>query len=136
MPRISSHGKSGGRIVVLILVVLTFAFTPVSDLLLRLVNGSFSPAPYSSLSLTELKQAEVGVARGKPISLLIENHTGRVNTYQWDVTQNGALIHHGVRTLRDGQSSPLLVTTTGARVGKLRIDLHGTDIFVTVNIIK
>jgi len=133
MPRIVGF-NSGRPLFALLTIVLLFAFTPISHVLLRSVNGSFAPDPYSSLALETPTGATVGFLAGEPVPVQLSNQTGHTETYHWSATQNGALVSLGEDTLGSGRSSTVLVPSRGAVVGRLRIALTGTDIFVTVPI--
>jgi hypothetical protein len=137
MPGKNGHGKSKSRYVVfLVVIALVFGFSPISRTLLRYVHGSFAPSPYSSLSLAIQSDVYGGVLAGKPVAVLLTNHTGHIKIYHWSATQNGALISRGEKTLDDDQTTKLLISSSGAKAGILRIALNGTDIFVTATIRK
>lgn len=121
---------------VLLVVVLLFAFVPISRVLLRSVNGSFAPTPYSSLALGNSSDAAVGFRAGEPVPVKLTNRTGHTEAYHWRATQNGALISLGEDTLENGRSSIILVPSRGALTGTLQIALAGTNVFVTVPIRK
>ena len=114
------------------LVILLFEFSPISNFLLRSVDGSFSPSPYSSLSLANQVEMDLGVRVGKPIALRLTNHTLRSRTYIWTSSQDGKLISQGTKKLGDGQEALFSVSSKGSRAGRLRISLMHTNIFVTV----
>jgi hypothetical protein len=120
----------------LVVALLLLAFTPISGALLRLVNGSFAPAPYSSLALKTPSLAAVGVRAGKPIPIQLTNKTGHTKTYHWNATQKGTLISLGEQTVQSGRTTTFLVPSQGSAVGKMQIALKGTKIFVTVPILK
>jgi hypothetical protein len=121
---------------ILVVVVLLFAFTPISRALLRSVHGSFSPSRYSSLALKVPSAVSVGVRAGTVIPVIITNHTGRAETYHWRATQLGSLISLGEETVSNGGSSTIVVPSRGAVPGTLRISLTGTAIFLTVPTLK
>ncbi len=123
-------------LLVLLVIVLLFAFTPTSRVLLRSVNGSFSPTPYSSLALGTPSDAAVGFLTGEPVPVKLTNRTGHIEAYHWRATQDGALISLGEDTVGNGRASTILVPSRGALTGKLQIALTGTNIFVTVPIRK
>lgn len=130
-------GARPGRVqlsLVLVFAVLLFAFTPISRGLLRLVDGSFAPSPYSSLGLRTPSDAAVGVLSGEPVPIQLSNRTGHNKTYHWSATQNGALVSLGETTLDNGRSTTIFVPSRGAGTGSLRIALTGSNIFVTVPI--
>jgi hypothetical protein len=131
MPRVVNR-----LLLALIVVLLLFAFTPISSALLRLVHGSFAPAPYSSLALRSPSVASVGVRAGKPIRVQLTNETGHTKTYYWNATQRGALISLGVQTVQSGRTTTFLVPSQGSAAGKMKIALKGTSIFITVPILK
>ena len=126
--------NSSRPLLALLIVILLFGFTPISRVLLRSVDGSFAPNPYSSLALGTPSRAAVGFLAGEPVPVQLTNRTGHTQTYHWSATQNGALISLGEDTLANGRASTVLVPSRGAVAGKLRIALTGTDIFVTVPI--
>ena len=135
MPRIDGRGSS--RLLLSIgIVVLVFGFTPISRALLRSVDGSFAPSRYSSLALRTPSDAAVGILAGEPVEVQLTNHTGDVKTYHWSATQNGALISLGEETVDNGRATTILVPSRGAGTGRLRIALTGTNIFLTVPILK
>lgn len=117
-------------------LVLAFGFTPISHALLRSVNGSFAPSRYSSLALETPSDAVAGYLAGAPVAVELTNHSGRVKTYRWSATQNGALISLGEEKLDNGRVTTINVPTKGAVSGKLRITLSGTNIFVTVPVLQ
>ncbi len=135
MPVIKVRGNKS-YVIFFVIAVMLFAFGPISRVLLGWVDGSFSPAPYSSLSLVNQAEFDVGVVEGRPVPVLLSNHTGHLQTYSWTATQDGAMISEGEKTLSDGQAVTALISSHGARQGRLRIALNGTDIFVTVSILK
>src|SRR5665213_621185 len=130
MSRIAGPGSSK------ILFPLVIAFTPISQVLLRTVDGSFAPSPYSSLALKAPSDGSSGVVSGKPVSVLLTNRTGRAKTYHWSATQKGALISLGEETLDNGRTTTILIPSRGAVTGVLRIGVTGTKIFITVPILK
>jgi hypothetical protein len=135
MSRIAGPGSS--RILLpLVIVVLVFAFTPISRVLLRTVDGSFTPSPYSSLALRFPSDGSSGVVKGEPVSVQLTNRTGHAKTYHWSATQKGALISLGEETLDNGRTTRILVPSRGAVTGVLRIGITGTNIFITVPILK
>ncbi|MGH9918786.1 MAG: hypothetical protein ACRD6W_07970, partial [Nitrososphaerales archaeon] len=100
------------------------------------VDGSFSPIPYSSLSLKVPSDATVGVAAGSRVAVQLTNKTGHQRTYQWSATQNGTLISLGEDTVDNGRTSVILVPSKGAGTGSLRIVLRASRVFVTVPIVR
>jgi hypothetical protein len=135
MRRIVGPGSSR-PLLVLLVIVLLFAFTPISRVLLRAVNGSFAPTPYSSLALGAPSDAAVGFLSGERVPIKLTNRTGHTEAYHWRATQNGALISLGEDTLENGRASTIFVPSRGALTGKLQIALTGTNVFVTVPIRK
>ncbi len=121
---------------VVAVVVLLFAFTPISRGLLALVHGGFEPTPYSSLAFSSPSVATKGVRAGKTIKVELTNHTGRDATYHWSATQNGALISLGVKTLDSGRTTTIVVPSRGATAGRLQIALAGTNVFLTLPVLK
>lgn len=137
MPGTISRGKvKSTYVVLLVALVLLFGFTPISQFLLQQVNGSFAPAKYSSLALVASTPTDVSIVSGRFVTVILTNHTGGTKTYRWTATQNGAPLRQGAATLHDGQATTLRISSRGARAGKFKISLDGTDIFVTVNILK
>jgi hypothetical protein len=116
--------------------VLVFAFTPISRLLLRSVNGSFAPTRFSSLALKTPSDAAEGILVGEPVRVQLSNHTGHLRTYHWSAIQKGGLISLGEETLGNGRVTTISVPTQGAETGTLRIVLNGTGVFVTLPILK
>jgi hypothetical protein len=118
----------------LLVVVLFFAFTPISRALLASVHGSFSPTPYSALALGTPNDAAFGVPSGQSVPAILTNHTGHTKTYHWSATENGTLISLGEVTLKNGRTTTILVPSPGAVTGRLQIALNGTNVFITVPI--
>lgn len=135
MSRIAGPG-SGRILLPLVIVILVLAFTPISRVLLWTVNGSFAPSPYSSLALGSPSVGSTGVVTGKPVRVQLTNRTGHAMTYHWSATQKGALISLGEETLNNGRTTTILVPSRGAITGVLRIGITGTNIFVSVPILK
>ena len=134
MPRIV--GFSSKRLLLaLIVAVLLFGFTPISRALLRSVDGSFAPTPYSSLALRTPSDAAVGVLAGEPVPVQLTNETGHTKTYHWSATQDGALISLGEEIVQSGRTTTILVPSQGAATGRLQIALNGTEVFVTVPVL-
>ncbi|MHB8379022.1 MAG: hypothetical protein ACYDB2_03760 [Acidimicrobiales bacterium] len=100
------------------------------------MDGSFTPSPYTSMALSTPSQGSSGVAAGKPVSVQLTNRTGHARTYHWSATQKGALVSLGEETLGSGRSTTVFVPSLGAATGVLRIGITGTNIFVTVPILK
>ena len=137
MPGKTVHGRAKATSVLLIVMTaIVFGFSPISRGLLRMVNGSFAPSPYSSLSLATFEARNIGVSAGHPVAVLLSNHTGHMRTYYWTATQDGALISKGERRLGNDQARRLIISSQGTKVGRLRIGLDGTSIFITVTIRK
>jgi hypothetical protein len=120
----------------LAVLVLVFAFTPISHVLLSSVHGSFAPSPYSSLALRTPSNASVGFLVGNPVDIELANHTGHNETYHWSATEGGALISLGEETVKNGRTTTISVPTRGAKSGTMRVALNGTDVFVTVPLQK
>jgi hypothetical protein len=135
MPRILGSG-SGRLLLSLLVLVLVFGFTPISKGLLRAVDGSFAPSSYSSLALRNPAEAITGISPGTLIRVNLANHTGRTKTYHWSASQVGSLISLGAETLQNGKSATILVPSRGAVTGSLQISLTGTNVFVTVPVLK
>jgi len=135
MPRIVGIGPSRIFLSVIVLIIL-FCFTPLSRTMLRLVDGSFAPAHYSSLALQDPADAATVVIPGEPVPVQLTNHTGHTETYHWSATQKGNLVSLGEETLRNGENVNFSVPSQGAVAGKLNIALTGTTVFVTVPVIR
>ena len=134
MRRIVGPGPSRLFLSVIVLVIL-FCFTPFSNAMLRVVDGSFATAHYSSLALQDPTDAAAGMFTGQPVLVQLTNHTGRTKTYHWSATQRGNLISLGEETLGDGKSVTFSVPSRGAVTGTLSVALTGTSVFVTVPIV-
>jgi hypothetical protein len=132
--RASSNPK--GLSLALIVVILVLAFAPISHVLLSAADGSFSPVPYSSLALTSSSSATTGIVAGKPVLVRLVNRTGHFKTYHWSATQNGGLLSLGEEALGNGKAVTIRIPSRGAAKGTLRIALSGTNVFVTVPILK
>ena len=135
MPRIDGRG-SGRLLMCLAVIVLVFAFTPISRVLLRSVNGSFAPTGYSSLSLKTPSDGAEGVLVGEAVRVKLTNDSGRVRKYHWSALQKGGVISLGEETLSNGRATTISVPTQGAVTGTLRIVLNGTSVFLTLPILK
>jgi hypothetical protein len=120
----------------LVVAVLVLGFTPISRVLLRAVNGSFTPTRYSSLALEAPADAVEGVLAGEPVPVRLSNHTGRTTSYHWSATQRGTLISLGEETIKSGRTITFLVPSTGSGTGRLQIELTGSNVFVTVPMLK
>ena len=137
MPGKKGRAEGTSRYVVfLVVIALVFGFSPISHALLRTVNGSFAPSPYSSLSLAAQANVGVPIFAGTPVKIILTNHTGHIKKYLWSATQNGVLISQGEKTLGDDRSATIRVSSKGAKAGNLQIGLNGTDIFVTVTMVE
>jgi hypothetical protein len=121
-------------VVVLLVLIIFFGFSPISRGLLRLVHGSFAPSPYSSLALASRLESNVGVLSGRPVDVLLTNQSGRTRNYYWSATQIGKMISEGQKVVGDGRSTRILIPTKGAKAGRLLISLRDTSIFVTVTV--
>lgn len=135
MPRIVGPGLSR-LLLILTVVVLLFGFVPISRVLLRSVNGSFSAIPYSSLALKVPSDATAGIPAGKEVVVQLTNKTGQQKTYQWSATQKGTLISLGEDTVGSGQTSVIYIPSKGAVAGSLQILLLGSRVFITVPLVK
>jgi hypothetical protein len=120
----------------IVVVVIGLGFSPISRALLNSVNGSFSPTSYSSLALKDPTDATISIVAGKSLPVLLTNRTGHSETYHWSATQDGSLISLGEQALDNGRSTTILVPSRGATSGTLRVTLTGTNIFLTVPILK
>jgi hypothetical protein len=120
----------------LALAIVLLGFTPISHVLLRLVNGSFAPTSYTSLALRTPSEASTGIKHGVAVQVELTNRSGHVKSYRWQATQSGVLIGTGLEKLANGQADTIRVPTTYAARGKLRVGLVGTDIYVSVPILK
>lgn len=135
MRRIVGPGSSR-LLLTLVVLLLLFGFTPISRVLLRSVDGSFAPTPYSSLAVGAPSSGAVNFLAGERVPVELTNRTGQIKTYHWSATQNGALIGLGEETLDSGRTTTISVPSRGAVTGKLRIALTGTNIFVTVPLLN
>jgi hypothetical protein len=133
MPRVAKP-PAKRLIAVIVVTALLFGFSPISRMLLRLVDGSFAPSPYTSLALRNPSLAVTGVKRGTAILVVLSNHTGRTVTYHWRATQADTLIRSGKRTVLNNRVSTLRVSTKLATPGRLRVSLRGTTVYVEVPI--
>jgi hypothetical protein len=129
-----SHPKKVS--LVLVIVILVFGFSPISRALLSSVNGSFTPTPYSSLALESSSSATKGIVAGEAVPVKLVNRTGHFKTYHWSATQSGGLLSLGEEALDNGKAVTILIPTRGAAKGTLRIALTGTNVYVTVPILK
>jgi hypothetical protein len=120
----------------LIALALLFGFTPISRQLLKDVNGSFSPSPFTSLSLVVSSDATSGIRAGALVPVKLTNHMGRTETYHWNATQKGLLISLGENTVDNNRAVTILVPSQGATAGKMSISLVGVNVFVTVPMLK
>jgi hypothetical protein len=134
MPRIVGPGSR--KYLPVVAVIVLFAFTPISRALLVSVDGSFAPKPYSSLALKNPSDVGALVFSGQRVSVRLTNHTGSTKTYFWRATQKGVFISLGEQRLQNGRGATIDVPTSGASSGSLRITLTGTDVFVTIPILK
>jgi hypothetical protein len=124
----------GRSFLVLAVGGVLFGFTPISRELLKTVDGSFAPTPYSSLALSTPADAATGIPEGLPVPIQLTNDTGRTQKYHWTAQENGVLISQGEQTLGNGQAIGLSVSSHGAVSGTLRIVLQDTQVFITVPI--
>jgi hypothetical protein len=129
-----SHPRKFSLVLVILLVV--FGFPLISRVLLSSVDGSFTPNPYSSLALESTSSATKGVVAGEAVPVKLVNRTGHFKTYHWSATQSGGLLSLGEEALENGKGITILIPTRGAAKGTLRIALTGTNVFVTVPILK
>lgn len=135
MPRID--GKAARTLLLLLAgAVVLFGFTPISDALLGLVNGSFAPTPFTSLALQNPSTATIGVKPGVTLPVELTNRTGKARSYEWQAVQGDSVVSHGRTTLANGRTTTIFVSTSHAMLGKLRVSVLGTAIFVTVPILK
>ncbi len=132
--RASSHPKR--LALVLAIAILVLGFSPISRALLSSADGSFSPTPYSSLALEKSSTAPKGVVAGTTVAVKLVNRTGHFKTYHWSATQGGGLLSLGEESLGSGKATTILIPTRGAAQGTMRIALTGTNVFVTVPILK
>jgi hypothetical protein len=132
MPRIFGSGSSKFRWSLIVLIVL-FAFTPISRALLLSVDGSFDPSPFTSLALGNPANP-AGFEVGDLVSVRLTNHTRMTKTYHWSATQHGVVISLGENTLQNGRGTTINVPTNFGKPGTLRIAVSGTDVFVTVHL--
>lgn len=134
MPRVVRF-SSNRLLVTFIVAVLLFAFTPISKALLRAVDGSFAPTPYTSLALRHLTEATVGVRAGRQLLVELTNETGHTKTYHWRATEGGVLISLGEEVVRSGRTVTISVPSKGASKGRLTIALSSGDVFLTVPVL-
>jgi hypothetical protein len=134
MPRIIALGPKRLSLIALV-GVLALAFSPISHLLLRSVNGSFAPAHYTSLALANPSDAS-GILAGEVVRVQLVNHTGHVKTYQWQESEKGSLLSLGAETVDNGHELTISIPSHGAVTGTLKIALAGTNVFVTVPVLK
>jgi hypothetical protein len=118
----------------IVVIVVLFAFTPISRALLSSVDGSFSPSPFSSLALRTPSNPSSDFEVGDLVGVRLTNRTGSTKTYHWSATQHGVVISLGETTVRNGQGANVNVPTSFARAGALRIGLDGTKVFVTLSL--
>ncbi len=133
MPRIVGPG-SRKLLLAIVAVVILFAFSPISRALLASVDGSFSPTPFSSLSLRSPSDPNAGFEVGDLVPVRLTNRTGSTKTYHWEAVQHGVVVSLGERVVRNGHGTDINVPTNLARSGLLRISLTGSDVFVTVSL--
>jgi hypothetical protein len=130
-------GRSPRRLLVpLVVVVLLFCFTPISRALLRSVDGSFAPTPFSSLALKDASRDATGFVVGTSIPVQLTNRTGRTTTYHWIARESGSLISLGEETLGNGKTAKFSVPSRGTVAGVLEISLSDTSVFITVPLKK
>jgi hypothetical protein len=134
MPRIIALGPKRLSLIALV-VILALGFTPISHALLRSVHGSFAPTHYSSLALGDSTDA-TGVLAGEKLRIQLVNHSGHTKTYHWGASEKGSLLSLGAETVDNGQTLTFAVPTRGAVTGTLTIALTGTDVYVTVPVVK
>ena len=134
MPRIVDLGPKRLSLVALV-VVLALAFTPISHALLRSVNGSFAPSKYSSLALNNPSES-TGILAGEVLRIRLVNHSGHAQTYQWEASEKGSLLSLGAETVDDGHELTFSVPSRGAVTGTMKIALKGTNVYVTVPVVK
>ncbi len=133
MPRILGSGSRKFRWSIVALLIGLFAFTPISKALLNAANGSFSPAPFTSLALLSPSNP-AGYEVGDLIPVRLTNHTGRTTTYHWNATQKGVVVSLGEETLLDGHGATIDVSTNFGSAGTLRIAVANTDVYLTVHL--
>ena len=132
---VTSKNWTIGALLFLVVIGLLIGFTPISNRLLREVNGSFSLSPYSSLSLIHPANVSRGTSVGTPIADSLSNHTGRTTTFVRTATENHTVIGDGSRKLRNGQTLAINVRTRGARAGEMRIAINHSKIYTTVPLV-
>jgi hypothetical protein len=118
-----------------LVVILALGFTPISNALLRSVHGSFTPTHYSSLALSNPSDA-TGILAGEAVRIHLVNHSGRAETYHWGASEEGSLLSLGAETVGNGKALTFSVPSRGAVSGTLKIALTGTDVYVTVPVVK
>ena len=135
MPRIVGRGSRRLRICIVAVIVL-FTFTPISRALLLSVDGSFTPTPFSSLALRSPSDSTAGFQIGDLVPVRLTNHSGSTKTYQWNAMQHGVIVSLGEKTLLNGHGANINVPTNFGRPGTLQITITGTDVFVTVPLVR
>jgi hypothetical protein len=115
------------------LLIGLFAFTPISHALLASADGSFSPAPFTSLALRSPSNP-AGYEVGDLIPVRLTNHTGSTKTYHWDATQKGVVVSLGEETLPNGRTTTIDVPTNFGRAGTLRIAVARSDVYLTIHL--
>jgi hypothetical protein len=133
MPRIVGSGSSKFRLSIVALIIL-FAFTPISRVLLTSVDGSFAPAPFSSLALQSSSDPASAFEVGDLVPVRLTNRTGKTKTYHWIATQHEVVISVGEKTVLNGHGANIDVPTSFGKAGILRIALSGTDVYVTLRL--
>jgi hypothetical protein len=134
MPKMVGFRPERLLLITLVLIV-AFGFTPISRSLLKSVDGSFEPSAYSSLALSSPSDA-TGILAGESVRVQLVNHSGHVKTYRWAATQKGSLLSLGAETLDNGRTKTFSVPSRGAESGTLKIALVGSNIYVTVPVLK
>jgi hypothetical protein len=135
MPRIVGFGSRTRRLSILA-VILLFAFTPISSALLASSDASFAPVPYTSLAVRTPAIVPQGFELGDLIPVRLTNQTGDKRTYHWSASERGVVVSLGEITLDNGRAADINVPTNFASAGRLRISITGTDVFLTVPIVK
>jgi hypothetical protein len=133
MPRIAGSGSSKFRLSIVALIVLFF-FTPISRALLSAADGSFAPAPFSSMALRTPADPANAFEVGDLVPIRLTNRTGSTKTYHWRATQLGVVISLGEKTIPNGSGANINVPTSFGKSGNLRISLSGTGVYVTLRL--
>ena len=73
---------------------------------------------------------------GDLVPVRVSNRTGSTKTYRWSASQHGVVVSLGEVTLENDHGANINVSTALAHPGALKVALSGSDIFVTVPLVK